>query len=148
MVRKHSNGTPKPHQGWDIAAAPGTDVFAITNGVIEFVKDDGVNNLGKQVCLSFEYNGRTLYAVYGHLSEIDVAEGMFVMEGEQLGKTGQTGNATGQALSEAHLHLEIRTQPHAGLGLPGRQDPMTVLGYAPILEVIFADMPTFGPIPK
>jgi len=148
IVRKEKNGDPRAHQGWDIAAFPGTPVFAIKDGVITFVRDDGDNGLGRHVCMSFDFKGRELFAVYGHLQTIEVATGQYVGEGERLGLSGQTGNAKGQHYTEAHLHFEIRTQPHAGLGLGHRLDPMLVLGIEPILEIIFSDMPTFAPIPK
>jgi murein DD-endopeptidase MepM/ murein hydrolase activator NlpD len=147
-VRKHKDGSIRAHQGWDITSMPGSPVFAIANGIIRFVKDYGNEGLGKHIGLEFQHQGRTLYAVYGHLQTIEVVQGMFVAEGEQLGTSGQTGNAKGQALSEAHLHLEIRTHPSAPSGLGGRVDPMFVLGFQAISEVIFADMPTFAPIPK
>ena len=148
IVRKDPRGNPKAHQGWDIAAFPGSPVFAIKDGVITFVKDDGDIGLGRHICMSFNHKGRTLFAVYGHLQAIDVVPGQFVGEGERLGFSGQTGNAKGQPLSEAHLHFEIRTMPHAGLGLGGRIDPMLVLGFEPIAEILFSDMPKFAPIPK
>jgi murein DD-endopeptidase MepM/ murein hydrolase activator NlpD len=148
IVRKEKNGNPRAHQGWDIAAFPGSPVLAIKDGVISFVKDDGDKGLGRHICMSFDYNGRNLFAVYGHLQATEVTAGQFVGEGERLGFSGQTGNAKGQPLSEAHLHLEIRTQPHAGLGLGNRIDPMLILGFEPIAEVLFSDMPKFEPIPR
>lgn len=41
--------------------------------------------------------------LYGHLSEVFVAEGQVVGAGDVIGKVGSTGNSTGP-----HLHFEIR----------------------------------------
>lgn len=139
MVRTDTNGNPKPHQGWDIAAMIGTPVYAIADGVIEFTKEQG--DYGKQICLSFNFKEETLYAFYAHLKSISVVDKQTVKEGERIGYVGQTGNANGQHHAQAHLHFEIRTSLNPGAGLSGRKDPVTVLGAQPLVDIIFADFP-------
>ncbi len=51
----------------------------------------------------FGYEGSTLYTVYGHLSQIDVARGQQLALGDPVGLVGQTGFTTGP-----HLHFEVR----------------------------------------
>jgi murein DD-endopeptidase MepM/ murein hydrolase activator NlpD len=136
MVRKDKSGKPKAHQGWDIAAFPGSPVYAIKNGIVRYTKDDGDVGLGKYICLEFDHDGKTLFAIYAHLQSIEVVAQQFVAEGEQIGRAGQTGNANGQHYTEAHLHFEVRSTPHAGLGLGNRIDPLTIFGYSAISEVI------------
>jgi len=128
------------HQGWDIAAFVGTPVYAIMDGRIEFVRDTGNADLGLQVGLRFEHGGRTLFAVYGHLSKADVAPGDAVKEGDRLGRVGQTGNARGQHHKDAHLHFEVRTKPLPGRGLRDRIDPGEILGIGPVNEAILSDV--------
>lgn len=135
FVRKDNNGNPKPHQGWDIAAFVGSPIYAIADGTIEFIGNQG--DYGKQVCLKFENKGQTLYGFYAHLNTIEVAKGQAVKEGQRLGTTGQTGNAAGQYHAEAHLHFELRTKPNPGAGLTDRLDPMLIFGISPVLETIF-----------
>lgn len=138
-VRTDVSGNPKPHQGWDIASPLGSPVYAIADGVIEFVKDAG--DYGKQICLSFEFKGKTLYAFYAHLQSFYVQTSQQVKEGEKIGIVGQTGNADGQHHSQCHLHFEIRTKLTPGAGLSDRTDPVVVLGAGPVIDLIFADFP-------
>ena len=49
-----------------------------------------------------------LYSLYYHLSEMDVKEGDMVKQGQQIGKSGSTGLATGP-----HLHWEMRLNGEA-----------------------------------
>jgi murein DD-endopeptidase MepM/ murein hydrolase activator NlpD len=45
---------------------------------------------------------------YGHNSSNQVSVGEQVTQGQQIGIVGQTGNARGQALSEAHVHFGVQ----------------------------------------
>ena len=47
-------------------------------------------------------HGNGLLSYYGHLSEIDVAKGQYVVRGQVLGRSGMTGTATGP-----HLHFGV-----------------------------------------
>jgi hypothetical protein len=134
MVR---NGGTRPHQGWDLEAPVGTPCFAVEAGRIEFVSDGGA--LGKTIALAFNFEGRTLYAIYAHLSAIDVAEGQAVTQGQRLGLTGKSGNAIEMQGKQIHLHFEIRTSPKPGLGLTGRIDPQDIFRAFPLMQEILAN---------
>ncbi len=126
MVR---NSGTKAHQGWDLEAQLNTPVYAIADGTIEFIADTGNNDYGKQICLKFCYGGSvTYYAFYGHLILFKVTSGQQVKHGDQLGLTGNTENAYNLPAGQEHLHFEIRTIPHPGLGLGGRVSPMFLVG--------------------
>ena len=56
--------------------------------------------------------------------------------GEQLGLTGNTGNAAGMRDEDQHLHFEIRTVPLPGRGLSGRYSPLVVFGRCPLDQAI------------
>jgi murein DD-endopeptidase MepM/ murein hydrolase activator NlpD len=47
-------------------------------------------------------HGLGLMSLYGHLSAFEIAEGETVVQGQSLGRTGQTGMAAGD-----HLHFTM-----------------------------------------
>ncbi len=89
------------HQGLDIGAPRGTEVFAPANGVVEFVKTTyrRRSGYGKAVVINHGYGIKTLY---GHLSEIKVKAGQKLERWDIVGLVGETGRATGP-----HLHYEV-----------------------------------------
>lgn len=124
------DGVPnsKPHQGFDLAATPGTPTFAVKNATVLKVINDEKAAYGNQVELKIvDDDGKITYAQYSHLSKIDVKIGQTVSEGQEIGKTGMSGNASNLPESQAHLHFELRSEPSPGLGLGGRLDPNQVL---------------------
>ena len=100
------------HTGVDIPAPKGTPVLAAGSGKVVWVGYgvyrggfDLTDPYGLAVTIrhDFGYHGQTLYTIYGHLDEIDVADGQYVNTGDQLGLVGETGRVTGP-----HLHFEVR----------------------------------------
>lgn len=135
MVRTNADGSPKPHQGWDFAAAVGTPAYAIAAGKIEFVANSGA--YGKQICLSFAWKDQqTLYAFYAHMNAVMVSPGQEVAMNTMIGTCGKSGNAQNLPTSEDHLHFEIRTQASAGLGLSKRISPIKVFGKCPLYAIV------------
>ena len=134
MVRKFANGSPKPHQGWDLAAAVGTPVYAVGDGKIEFIKNIG--DYGLQLCLSFIFDGTTYYAFYAHLQRTLVSLGAAVKRKDAIGKCGNSGNARNLPATEDHLHFEIRTSLNPGAGLAGRISPLKIYGRCPLKVAI------------
>jgi peptidoglycan LD-endopeptidase LytH len=134
MVRRKRDGSPRPHQGWDFFAPIGTPCFAISDGRIELITTTG--DYGNVIVLAFPFGGKTLYAAYAHLSAIEVTAGQPVTRGQQIGLTGDTGNARGMKGEDLHLHFEIREVPRPGLGLAGRMSPLKVFGEIPLHAAI------------
>ena len=100
------------HTGVDIPAPVGTPVLAAGPGRVVWagygVYRGGVDptdpyGLAITIRHDFGYQGQPLYTIYGHLSEVTVAEGQHVESGEVIGLSGETGNVTGP-----HLHFELR----------------------------------------
>ena len=86
------------HEGMDIAAAPGTPVYAPASGVIVFAGYK--QGYGKVIVMDHGYELSTLY---GHLSDIMVSRWKKVERGQVIGSIGSTGHSTGP-----HLHYEVR----------------------------------------
>lgn len=96
------------HNGIDFACPEGTEVRAICDGRIERVgwenELDHSKGFGLRIWQTFVLDsGERLGVVYGHLSKIDVKDGMTIKEGEIIGLSGNTGRSTG-----AHLHVGVR----------------------------------------
>jgi murein DD-endopeptidase MepM/ murein hydrolase activator NlpD len=86
------------HPAIDIAAPYGSRILAAAAGTVIFAgwKNDGG---GYQVWIS---HGSGLYTGYYHMSAVTVGVGEHVGRGEQIGRVGMTGNATGP-----HCHFEV-----------------------------------------
>jgi murein DD-endopeptidase MepM/ murein hydrolase activator NlpD len=90
-------GNPRFHQGLDLAAPAGTEVFAVRDGVVTRQGYDPV--YGNYIILS--HGDWT--SLYGHLSEIYTVLLNSVRSGNLIGRVGSTGQSTGP-----HLHFELR----------------------------------------
>jgi len=91
----------RTHNGVDIAAALGTDVCAVMDGVVTAVYDD--DYLGTVVSVEHAGGWRTLYA--NLTAAPAVSAGDAVRAGQFLGAVGQT--AMLEVASRPHLHLEV-----------------------------------------
>ncbi len=89
------NGKPRaPHYGVDIAGPVGTPVLAPAPGVVTLAAD--LYFTGWTVILD---HGHGLSSVFMHMAEATAKEGQRLAKGEQVGRLGATGRATGP-----HLH--------------------------------------------
>ncbi len=86
------------HTGLDIAAAPGTPVYAPADGVVSFAGYDG--GYGKLISIDHGYGVVTRY---GHNSEVYVTVGQKLKRGDLISAVGNTGRSTA-----SHLHYEVR----------------------------------------
>ena len=90
------------HWAIDIAADYGSTVVAAAPGQVIFAGWKS-NGGGWQVWIS---HGGDMYTTYNHMSAITVGTGESVRRGEQVGRIGQSGDATGP-----HLHFEVWIGP-------------------------------------
>lgn len=103
-------GAAKYHQGVDLKAAYGQSVPAAADGTIVEAEEHGA--YGLTVLIEHGDGVRTRYA---HLASADVAAGDRVLQGQEIGRVGQSGRATGP-----HLHFEVIRNGQ-------RVDPATVV---------------------
>lgn len=93
------------HTGVDFAVPEGTPITAVKDGKVLEAKE-GVTwggSYGKAIVVD---HGDGYHAIYAHLSKIEVKAGDKVTEGQEIGKSGNTGNSSGP-----HLHFEVRVKP-------------------------------------
>lgn len=103
-------GHPSFHNGIDIGAPEGTEVFAAREGTVMEAGQDRV--YGRFVRIAHPGGYETLY---GHLSKVEISLNDQIVSGRIIGRVGTTGMSTGP-----HLHFEIRRAGHA-------QDPVPLL---------------------
>jgi murein DD-endopeptidase MepM/ murein hydrolase activator NlpD len=88
----------KVHQGVDLGGPMGAPILAAHEGVVVYAGRD-FRGFGNMVLIEYDKEWATLY---GHLSRIEVKEGRIVLPGDEIGKMGKTGRASG-----VHLHFEL-----------------------------------------
>jgi len=101
------------HHGADYPKPAGTPVMAPAAGTIAVAGKDKESLYGARldfygnlviVQLDQRFQGRAVYVLFGHLSEVVVQAGQHVESGEVVGLVGGTGAAFGAT----HLHVEVR----------------------------------------
>lgn len=113
------NGRPPAnpyHTGVDLNAAENSQVFAVKDGVVTSVKDNGKNGFGKSIGIKHK-DGYT--SIYGHLNAQGVRVGDNVTAGQPIGLSGNTGLSSGP-----HLHFEVRSN---GADQSTNVDPMAYI---------------------
>ncbi|WP_405494016.1 transglycosylase family protein [Streptomyces sp. NBC_00096] len=100
-ARYHQSGgwAAGHHTGIDFAVSTGTPVKAAAAGTV--VSSGWQGAYGNAVVIKHD-DGR--YTLSAHLSSATASTGERVSAGEQIGRSGSTGNSTGP-----HLHFEVRS---------------------------------------
>ncbi|MET9683166.1 M23 family metallopeptidase [Streptomyces coeruleorubidus] len=97
------------HSGQDFAVPSGTQVVAAHGGTVVKAGGNGAGDgpaYGNAVVIK---HGNGTYSQYAHLSTVKVRIGQVVKTGQEIARSGNTGNSSGP-----HLHFEIRTTPNYG----------------------------------
>ncbi|MDR2447045.1 MAG: M23 family metallopeptidase [Treponema sp.] len=96
--RNPVTGSVKNHDGLDLAAPLGSEVYAAQAGVVTDIGSDDI--YGDYIVIKHEGAWASLY---GHLSKIEIRLYASVQAGDLIGRVGSTGQSTGP-----HLHFELR----------------------------------------
>ena len=116
----------EPHTGIDYGCPEGTEILASADGVVKFATMDQFG-FGNSIIL---YHADGKGTVYAHWQRILVTLNPTVKQGDVIGLSGHTGNATGP-----HLHFEARSKWY---DFKAHEDPVTFL---PLMS--FADAPEY-----
>lgn len=92
------------HRGIDYGCPEGTPVVATRAGTVVFAGWGG--GYGSAYGLQVIIRTGDIWHLYAHLSSESVSVGQWIETGQQLGRSGKTGNTRG-----AHLHYQECTQP-------------------------------------
>lgn len=94
------------------ANTAGTPVYAVADGVVER-HDPGISYPGNVVLIRHRLpDGRSIYSMYGHVTNVRVTQGQQVARGQQIatvfnqGYVGRTPNR--HPSWDSHLHFEMR----------------------------------------
>jgi len=92
------------HRGVDIATSGGREpILAVATGTVHTRCNGWCGSFGNYIVLRHNISGTIYYTLYAHLrysSTLNV--GNIVLQGQQIGVEGSTGNSTGP-----HLHFEV-----------------------------------------
>ena len=98
MRKNPVTGNMRLHEGLDLAAPLGTEVYAAGDGVVTEVGEDPI--YGKYIVIK---HGGGWVSLYGHLQRVGINLRSSVKSGMLIGWVGSTGQSTGP-----HLHFELR----------------------------------------
>lgn len=115
------SGQAGGHQGVDIGANEGQEVYAVEDGVLyeEFDGDTSGLGWGLWSVTDVKYRYYHLHSLAEGLEEGDTVE-----RGQLIGYVGDTGNATPGGW---HLHFEVRPGPQPRFGTAASVDPVPLL---------------------
>jgi peptidoglycan LD-endopeptidase LytH len=119
------------HQGLDIGANVGQEVYAVEDGVLyrKWTDLSRAPGLGWGLWSVTDVKYR-----YFHLDSFadGLEEGDEVVQGQLIGYVGDTGNATPGGW---HLHFEVRPGPHPRFGSVASVDPLPLLDIPSVCNV-------------
>ena len=113
LINQHFGANPQNysqfglpgHEGVDIQAPTGSNIYAVAPGIVTRVRTEAVgHNYGIHVRIHHQDGFSTTYA---HLEEAKVSVGKTVDAGTLLGTANDTGNSFG-----SHLHLTLKRDNH------------------------------------
>lgn len=109
------------HNGIDIEAAGGTNIYAVYGG--DVVVAEWMDAYGYMIIVKHPDLG--VYTFYAHASQLNTSAGAKVQQGDVIGKVGSTGNSSGN-----HLHFGICDNLLAGYPARTYYDPLTYFVYS------------------
>jgi hypothetical protein len=104
----------KVHDGIDLYAALNTALYSMYNGTVEAVYNSSTSDLGNYLVIKstksdhlLSNEDATVFVAYGHLQSISVKKGDVIKQGQLIGYTGNSGNASNIDPWRYHVHLQV-----------------------------------------
>lgn len=101
LVKSATTGVWQTHNGMDIAAALGDEVFPAANGVVKEVKEDALWG----ICVTIDHGNGYFSRYCGLNAGLNVTEGDTVTVADAIGAVGNTADV--ESAMESHLHFEV-----------------------------------------
>lgn len=114
--RTNKDGSPKFHEGLDIYANVGSNLYALQGGRVVHTHKSEHTDYGYYILIESVVPGEgNVWIMYAHLSAYSVSEANGgVSQGQQIGLTGRTGNGSNpEDTPNPHVHIEVR-KPESG----------------------------------
>ncbi|MGL5236145.1 MAG: M23 family metallopeptidase, partial [Empedobacter falsenii] len=127
-TRTDKYGNKKFHDGLDLTASPGTNLYSMYNGYIIDSRNSFENgeykskSYGNYITIESTINGETVTLKFNHLNKNNspIKIGTYVSAGQLIGQTGITGNAAAKGVVP-HVHIQAskngnKTNPESYIG--------------------------------
>jgi murein DD-endopeptidase MepM/ murein hydrolase activator NlpD len=104
--------TKKHHDGIDLKATPGTNVYSAFDGKVTEIRNSfssgqyKKHSYGNYVVVESTIEGNKIHMKYNHLDNVSVTVGQIVSHGTIIGLAGTTGNAAHRDVREKHVHVQ------------------------------------------
>lgn len=102
LVRSKTTGSWQTHNGCDISAEVGADVYAISSGEVAEVSDDPLWG----VCVTINHHNGFVSKYCGLGAQLSVQQGDTLSSGDLIGAVGETADI--ESAEAPHLHIELK----------------------------------------
>ena len=102
LVKNETTGSWQTHNGADVYADIGTEVYAVSNGCIASVDNDPLWG----ITVTVDHNNGFISRYCGLADDLSVQQGDMVVSGDLLGVVGNTADK--ESSMAPHLHFEVR----------------------------------------
>lgn len=102
LVKSKTLGTWQTHDGIDISAVDGTNVYSMTTGTVTEVKEDALWG----ICIIVDHKNGLEGHYYGLSEDVSVKAGDEVKAGDTIGKAGNSAEA--ECAEEPHIHFGVK----------------------------------------
>jgi murein DD-endopeptidase MepM/ murein hydrolase activator NlpD len=126
------------HEGIDMRAPDGYDIFSIFEGEVYRVEENPVGAYGIQVRVRHETPEGIFKSIYAHFKKATVEVGDIVHKGSKLGDADNTGNSAG-----SHLHITLKLEGSLSWLSQNSTKPNEIINPTPYFPQIFVKNSTW-----